>query len=115
MKTPLEKLEAICAEIYERWDKDQRSGKLLAALAGKLPNYRQDVTDVRQALAHQPAPDPAGVREECARIAEACSIQHANTTSGWVRDHHEQIELARRNIAAAIRSTVPVDEGRADD
>lgn len=49
-KTPLQKLEAICAEIYQRWDSDQRSGKLLGALAGSLPNYRQDVTDVREAL-----------------------------------------------------------------
>ena len=49
-KTPLELLEAICAEIYDRWDKDMRSGKLLAALSGDLPNYRADVTAVRAAL-----------------------------------------------------------------
>jgi hypothetical protein len=50
-KTPLQKLEAICEEIQERWDKDMRSGKLLLALAGHIPRYRQDVTDVRDALA----------------------------------------------------------------
>lgn len=50
MPTPLEQLDTICAEIYERWDKDMRSGKLLQALAGKLPGYRSDVDAVRQAL-----------------------------------------------------------------
>lgn len=47
----LAKLEGICAEIYSQWDKDMRSGKLLSALAGGIPRYRQDVTDVREALA----------------------------------------------------------------
>jgi hypothetical protein len=51
--TNLEKLEAICAEIYERWDKDMRSGKLLQALSGSLPGYRKDVDEVRAALASQ--------------------------------------------------------------
>lgn len=48
--TPLQKLEAICTEMYERWDKDQRAGKLLQALCGTLPNYRKDVDEVRAAL-----------------------------------------------------------------
>lgn len=49
--TPLEKLERICDEIFNRWDKDQRSGKLLTALAGHIKNYRADVDEVRAALA----------------------------------------------------------------
>jgi hypothetical protein len=49
-RTPLRKLELICTEIYERWDKDQRSGKLLSALAGMNPSYRADVDEVRAAL-----------------------------------------------------------------
>lgn len=48
--TPLQKLETICDEIFERWDKDMRSGKLLLALAGRLPGYRPDVDAVRAAL-----------------------------------------------------------------
>jgi len=48
--TPLQDLKAICAEIYDRWDKDMRSGKLLQALAGTLPKYRADVDRVRAAL-----------------------------------------------------------------
>lgn len=48
--TLLEKLDRICDEIFERWDKDQRSGKLLTALAGRLPGYRPDVDEVRAAL-----------------------------------------------------------------
>lgn len=52
--TPLQKLEQICDEIFDRWDADMRSGKLLLALAGKLPRYRKDVDDVRAALAGAP-------------------------------------------------------------
>lgn len=51
--TPLEQLETICAEIYGRWDKDMRSGKLLQALAGTLPKYRADVDAVRSALVRE--------------------------------------------------------------
>lgn len=47
----LKKLEIICEEIFEKWDKDQRSGKLLLALSGNLKRYREDVTQVREALA----------------------------------------------------------------
>ena len=50
MSNAIQKLNAICAEIFERWDKDQRSGKLLLALAGELPGYRKDVDDIRAAL-----------------------------------------------------------------
>lgn len=50
-QSPLQELESICAEIYARWDKDMRSGKLLAALAGMSPGYRADVDRVRAALA----------------------------------------------------------------
>jgi hypothetical protein len=49
-QSPLKELDVICAEIYQRWDKDMRSGKLLQALAGKLPGYRADVDRVRAAL-----------------------------------------------------------------
>lgn len=54
--TPLEQLEAICAEIFERWDQDMRSGKLLLALSGKLPGYRADVDAVRARLASAESP-----------------------------------------------------------
>ena len=46
----LDKLEAVCEEIFQRWDKDMRSGKLLTALGGGLPDYRPDVTEIRRAL-----------------------------------------------------------------
>lgn len=49
--TPLEQLEKICDEIFERWDKDMRPGKLLLALSGRLKNYRPDVDEVRRTLA----------------------------------------------------------------
>lgn len=50
----IKKLTAIADEIFEKWDKDQRSGKLLLALTGALPRYRADVSEIRCALAtHQ--------------------------------------------------------------
>lgn len=49
--TLLDKLTVIADEIFERWNKDQRSGKLLIALSGALPRYRADVTEIRAALA----------------------------------------------------------------
>jgi hypothetical protein len=54
---PIEKLNKICDEIFERWDKDQRSGKLLTALAGRLQKYRPDVDEVRRALQYGPTED----------------------------------------------------------
>lgn len=60
----INKLDAICDEIFERWDKDQRSGKLLAALAGRFPNYRKDVDEIRAALSTPPVtPSPEAGRE----------------------------------------------------
>jgi hypothetical protein len=53
-ENPLGKLELIANEIFERWDADQRSGKLLSALSGHLTHYRADVTEVRRALMHYP-------------------------------------------------------------
>ena len=46
----LEDLRSVCADIYERWDADMRSGKLLAALAGNIPDYDPRVTRILKAL-----------------------------------------------------------------
>ena len=43
-------LTAVADEIFERWDKDMRSGKLLTALAGRLSGYRADIDALRAAL-----------------------------------------------------------------
>ena len=44
-------LELVCGEIFDRWDKDQRSGKLLLALSGfTLPGYDPRVDRIRAAL-----------------------------------------------------------------
>lgn len=48
--TPLQMLDQICDEIFERWDKDMRSGKLLTALAGRVKNYDPRVTAIRALL-----------------------------------------------------------------
>lgn len=54
-------LREVADQIFDRWDKDQRAGKLLAALAGRSPGYDQRVDQIRQALA-SPAPTPEGWR-----------------------------------------------------
>jgi hypothetical protein len=51
VSTPLEDLESICADIFGRWDRDMRAGKLLLALEGRLQRYDPRVDRVRDALA----------------------------------------------------------------
>jgi hypothetical protein len=51
--SPLEDLESVCAELFEKWDKGMKSGKLLTALEGRLHNYDPRVTRIRAALALQ--------------------------------------------------------------
>jgi hypothetical protein len=46
-------LEQICREIFDRWDADQRSGKLLKALAGEIPDYDPRITAIRKALSEK--------------------------------------------------------------
>jgi hypothetical protein len=53
--TLIEDLDAICSTIFERWDQDMRSGKLLQALSGELPRYDPRVTRIREALAKMDA------------------------------------------------------------
>lgn len=48
--SPLEDLKSVCRQIFDRWDKDQRSGKLLTALEGLLPGYDPRVDRIHQAL-----------------------------------------------------------------
>lgn len=50
MSELLEDLNSVCNDIFARWDADQRSGKLLIALAGDLENYDPRVTRIRDAL-----------------------------------------------------------------
>jgi hypothetical protein len=52
--TPLDDLRSVCSDIFNRWDKDMRSGKLLLALSGDLQTYDPRVDRVRARLA---APD----------------------------------------------------------
>lgn len=46
----LQDLEDICDTIEERWDADMRSGKLLLALMGRIPNYDPRVERIRRIL-----------------------------------------------------------------
>lgn len=72
---PAEALRKIADEIFERWDKDQRSGKLLTALAGRLPGYRADVDAVLAAL----SPAPAGGEA----MLKPCPFCGGQPTSKW--------------------------------
>lgn len=59
--TPLAALELVCGEIFDRWDKDQRSGKLLTALSGHMvPGYDPRVDLIREALSRRPDAPSAG-------------------------------------------------------
>ena len=44
-------LETLSGDLFERWDKDQRSGKLLTAMSGMMsPGYDPRVDRIRRAL-----------------------------------------------------------------
>lgn len=59
--SPLAALELVCGEIFDRWDKDQRSGKLLTALSGHMaPGYDPRVDLIREALSRRPDAPSAG-------------------------------------------------------
>lgn len=94
--THLQSLVNIADEIFERWDKDMRSGKLLTALAGRITQYRKDVTRLREVLA---LIDSHSVIEEIAAerqrqiIAEGWSFEHD--------DQHSEFELSRAAVAYA--------------
>jgi hypothetical protein len=51
MTTPLGDLESVCADLFDRWDRDMRAGKLLTALQGQVPGYDPRVDRIRRALA----------------------------------------------------------------
>lgn len=53
LPAPLVALTAIANEALKAWDEDRdsRVGKILAALAGRMPGYRADVDDLRRRLA----------------------------------------------------------------
>lgn len=55
----LDDLYSVCSDIFDRWDTDQRSGKLLRALQGDVRDYDPRVTRIRAALAQplEPRPD----------------------------------------------------------
>lgn len=105
MGTALQKLEGICAEIYSRWDNDMRSGKLLSALAGGLTNYRQDVTDVRAALAEN---------ERLSREMEAARAALINVRSVLKRERFLELCSAHDNELSLEQLIDAVLEQKAD-
>lgn len=50
-QTLLQKFDAVCTELFDRWDRDMRSGKLLLALLGRVPGYKPETTEIRNAIA----------------------------------------------------------------
>jgi hypothetical protein len=74
----IEDLNEVCAEIYDRWDKDQRSGKLLGALAGTVTHYNRAVTRIRSALA---------LHDELVAALE-CAVSHVEHMAAWIGDQN---------------------------
>lgn len=44
-------LESVAAELFAKWDKGMKAGKLLTALEGRIHTYDPRVTRIRNALA----------------------------------------------------------------
>jgi hypothetical protein len=85
---PLAALELVTGDLFERWDKDMRAGKLLTALSGLMsPGYDPRVDLIRKALSDAaPAHD---MREALKRIVEATPSNTNSATveafQSWVR------------------------------
>lgn len=115
MSTPIEMLNDICGEIYARWDKDQRSGKLLSALGGTMTNYRADVMAVRRAL-EGPAELIAALKmQEDAELAHAncdeCEGQEVPELCEKCFPLYDDARVARRAALSIYSSRIetPVD------
>lgn len=66
---PLADLELLSGEMFDRWDSDQRAGKILTALSGHAPGYKAQVDSVRLACAV--APDLVEALTETWRVLRA--------------------------------------------
>lgn len=98
--TPLGDLELLAGEMYDRWDTDQRAGKILSALAGMMsPGYKPEVDRVRAALAAAPtlAAENAALKAEVERYRDLAAVTHkANmATNDEAAKLHEQIDAAK--------------------
>jgi hypothetical protein len=109
----LQKLEAICEEIFDRWDADQRSGKLLSALSGRLKRYRPDVTEVRRALAshddvvaalRNAADLLSHYQTECERQRQRC-LRPDESFEHYVRMLDEIVRVSEAIRAALSKAT----------
>jgi hypothetical protein len=92
---PLADLELVAGEIFERWDTDMRSGKLLTALSGLMaPGYDPRVDRIRQALAARPVSHGGGLgssaQEADTQPATADSAGHTPGPWEYVpgNEHH---------------------------
>lgn len=118
--TVLQSLEFVCEDIFDRWDADMRSGKLLSALSGRVANYDPRVTAIRSALAAYPdlvdalqglvaaaSYSPSGSTEvpkmEVGKVY-AFSISSANSIQ-------TALHVARAAIAKAIGAAAASPEG----
>lgn len=96
-----QRLTDIADQIFQRWDSDMRSGKLLTALAGRIENYNRDVTAIRGALASHDA--LVKVLEEIAATnIERETVTPVNSFRAFGQANSELIRL--RDIARAALS-----------
>lgn len=99
----IEDLNEICAEIYDRWDKDQRSGKLLGALAGTVTNYNRAVTRIRSALA---------LHDELVTALERAA-SHIEHMAAWIGDQNAGYSFeSLGEDAPSIRATLSRAKGQ---
>lgn len=71
----LDMLATVSDEAFEQWDKGMRAGKILTALAGRVENYKPEITAVRAALADH----AALVAKVAALEAEMWELLHSAT------------------------------------
>jgi hypothetical protein len=100
MATPLQMLRQVSDEIFDRWDKDMRSGKLLTALAGRLTKYDPRVTAICSALAAAETHD--------ARVTELLEANNREV-------ERRRAEAARSaSLLATLHKAMPVLEAMED-
>lgn len=99
-RTVLADMNAIATDIFDRWDEDMRSGKLLAALAGRIENYDPRVTRIRAVLAA--APDLITALKQA---VDCLAV-------GDPEREHPQVAVALRSARAALaKAETPTGHG----
>lgn len=107
--TPLGDLELVAGDLFERWDADMRSGKLLTALSGHMaPGYDPRVDRVRLALLA--FPDLLEALQGLTGIIQKAGLQQLSRgvelgQISWAVKASDRMEAAHAAIARATGDT----------